>query len=343
MIGDMRTRNGYPGLGRLAVVVALIALAFPVRAADFVVREVEIEDRKAVVATVESVDRIAARARIGGTVAKLAVDEGASVRKGDVLAEVVDPKLDSRRQAVEARIQALESQKKLAQTVLDRVTKLRETGAAAQSRLDEALTSLRVVDRDLAAMIAERKVVLEQQAEGAVLAPSDGRVLAVPVTGGAVVMSGETVATIAANAYILRLHLPERHARFLRVGDEVQVGAAGLDLTGVDPSRTEKPRAGRIVQVYPALRQGRVVADVDVEGLGDYFVGERVAVHIATGKRRTFVVPPEYLFRRYGLAFAKLANGREVVVQPGLPADGGIEVLSGLADGDVLARPGAGP
>ena len=188
MIGDMRTRNGYPGLGRLAVVVALIALAFPVRAADFVVREVEIEDRKAVVATVESVDRIAARARIGGTVAKLAVDEGASVRKGDVLAEVVDTKLDSRRQAVEARIQALESQKKLAQTVLDRVTKLRETGAAAQSRLDEALTSLRVVDRDLAAMIAERKVVLEQQAEGAVLAPSDGRVLAVPVTGGAVVM-----------------------------------------------------------------------------------------------------------------------------------------------------------
>ncbi len=334
MSGGKRVKAGY-----VVAVLALAANAASAAAEDFVVREREIEDRKAVVATVESVDRIAARARIGGTIAKLVVDEGASVRRGDVLAEVVDPKLDSRRQAVEARIQALESQKKLAQTVLERVTKLRETGAAAQARLDEAITGLRVVDRDLVAMIAERKVVLQQQAEGAVLAPADGRVLAVPVTGGAVVLPGETVAVIAATGYILRLHLPERHARFLRVGDQVQVGAAALEAA----ERTDKLRTGRIVQVYPALRQGRVVADVDVKGLGDYFVGERVAVHVATGKRRTFVVPPKYLFRRYGLTLAKLKDGREVVVQPGLPADGGVEVLSGLADGDVLAKPGAGP
>lgn len=341
MSDGKRVKAGY--------VVAVLALAANAAAAaaeaeDFVVREREIEDRKAVVATVESVDRIAARARIGGTIAKLVVDEGAPVRRGEVLAEVVDPKLDSRRQAVEARIQALESQKKLAQTVLDRIAKLRETGAAAQARLDEAITGLRVVDRDLVAMIAERKVVLQQQAEGAVLAPADGRVISVPVTGGAVVLPGETVAVIAATGYILRLHLPERHARFLRVGDEVRVGTAALDPPERKESlRTDNLRIGRIVQVYPALRQGRVVADVDVEGLGDYFVGERVAVHVATGKRRTFVVPPEYLFRRYGLTLAKLKDGREVVVQPGLPADGGIEVLSGLADGDVLAKPGAGP
>ena len=331
MSGGTRMKAGYW--------IAVLALAANAAAAEeFVVREVEVEDRKAVVATVESVDRIAARARIGGTIAKLAVDEGASVRRGDVLAEVVDPKLDSRRQAVEARIQALESQKKLAQTVLDRVAKLRETGAAAQARLDEAITGLRVVDRDLVVMIAERKVVLQQQAEGAVLAPADGRAIAVPVTGGAVVLPGETITVIAANAYILRLHLPERHARFLRVGDEVKVGEAALD----PAERKDGLRTGRIVQVYPALRQGRVVADVDVQGLGDYFVGERVAVHVATGHRRTFVVPPEYLFRRHGLTFAKLKDGREVVVQPGLPAGGGIEVLSGLAEGDVLAKPGAG-
>jgi RND family efflux transporter MFP subunit len=334
MNGGKRTQAGL-----WLAVLALAANAVQAAAQDFVVRETEIEDRKAVVATVESADRIAARTRIGGTIAKLGVDEGASVRRGDVLAEVVDPKLDSRRQAVEARIQALESQKKLAQTVLDRVAKLRETGAATQARLDEAVTSLRVVDRDLVAMVAERKVILQQQAEGAVFAPADGRVISVPVTSGAVVLPGETVAVIAANAYILRLHLPERHARFLRVGDKVLVGEAALEAAG----RMDKLRAGRIVQVYPALRQGRVVADVDVEGLGDYFVGERVAVHVATGKRRTFVVPPEYLFRRHGLTFAKLKDGREVVVQPGLPADGGTEVLSGLADGDVLAKPGAGP
>ena len=333
MNGGKRKKAGY------WVAVLVLGASAASATEDFVVREREIEDRKAVVATVESVDRIAARTRIGGTIAKLAVDEGASARRGDVLAEVVDDKLDSRRQAVEARIQSLESQKKLAQTVLDRVTKLRETGAAPQARLDEAVTGLRVVDRDLVAMVAERKVILQQQAEGAVFAPADGRVIAVPVTGGAVVLPGETIATIAATAYILRLNLPERHARFLRVGDEVRVGAAALD----PAERTDGLRAGRIVQVYPALRQGRVVADVDVKGLGDYFIGERVAVHVATGHRRTFVVPPEYLFRRHGLTFAKLKDGREVVVQPGLPADGGIEVLAGLVEGDALVKPGAKP
>ena len=43
--------------------------------------------------------------------------------------------------------------------------------------------------------------------------------------------------------------------------------------------------------VYPEIQGGRVVADVDVSGLGDYFVGERTRVYIDAGKRRAIVVP----------------------------------------------------
>ena len=49
-----------------------------------------VEDQKAVFATVESVDVVAARARIGGTVAELAVDEGSPVVAGQLIARVVD-------------------------------------------------------------------------------------------------------------------------------------------------------------------------------------------------------------------------------------------------------------
>ena len=34
-----------------------------------------------------------------------------------------------------------------------------------------------------------------------------------------------------------------------------------------------------------------------------------------------------------------IKDGTEVVVQPGLPVDGGIEILSGLNEGDVVVRP----
>ena len=48
-----------------------------------------------------------------------------------------------------------------------------------------------------------------------------------PVSVGRVVLPGETIATLAEDKYILRLQLPERHARFLRAGDKVLIGARG--------------------------------------------------------------------------------------------------------------------
>ena len=74
--------------------------------------------------------------------------------------------------------------------------------------------------------------------------------------------------------------------------------------------------------VYPEIQGGRVIADVEVPGLGDYFVGERTRVYIDTGMRRAIVVPAAYVYRRAGVNYVRLAGGDEVVVQPGEPARG---------------------
>jgi multidrug efflux pump subunit AcrA (membrane-fusion protein) len=189
---------------------------------------------------------------------------------------------------------------------------------------------------------AERSVIETEGVEGEVLAPTSGRVLKVPVTIGSVVLAGESIATIAANEYLLRLQLPERHARFMKVGDPVRVGARGL---GPD----EAPLAqGRITQVYPELDNGRVVADAEVPDLGSYFVGERVLVWISAGKRQTFLVPRIYVFMRFGLDYVRLQNEdgtyTDVVVQTGRDvkdADGEkrVEILAGIAAGDRLVQP----
>lgn len=297
-----------------------------------------VHDWKAVFATVESVDVVPARTRIGGTLRELLVDEGSMVEAGQLIGRVVDPKLELKLDAIEARISSLESERKLAQTARDRARKLRKSGSISQARLDEAETKFDVTVRNLSAMRSERKVIVEQQEEGAVFAPAGGRVIRVPVTQDSVVLPGEGIATIAANTYILRMQLPERHARFLKVGDLVQVGGRGLGATGSDGARELRP--GRVQQIYPEIRQGRVVADVAVPDLGDFFVGERVQVFVKTGERKAFVIPRTYLFHRFGVSFVKLADGTEAVVQPGLELNGGIEVLSGLGEGDRLLPAG---
>lgn len=298
-------------------------------APTFTVKVTTIQDRKAVFATVEPVDMVAARTRIGGTLVSLSVDEGSTVKAGDVIGRVSDPKLKLRMNAVQANIGSLQSRRKLARIDLARTEKLRRSGTVSQARLDKARTGLEVATRGLAAARAERSVIKEQRAEGDIAAPAAGRVTKVHLTKGTVVLAGETVATIAAKGYVLRMYLPERHARFIKNGDPVLVG-----------ERDGGMKKGYIRQVYPELRKGRVVADVEVGGLGNFFIGERVPVYVATGERRTFVVPEAYLFRRFGLIFVKLRDDDEVVVQPGQETDGGIEILSGLNQGDVLALPG---
>jgi hypothetical protein len=162
----------------------------------------------------------------------------------------------------------------------------------------------------------------------------------VPYTIGAVVLPGETIATIAEKDFVLRLRVPERHARFLKAGDAVRMDGAEIGQSGV--------RFGKVQLVYPQIEDGRVVADAVVEGLGDYFVSERIRVWISSGERTAFVVPAGFISTRFGIDYVRLRAGEQgtidVPVQRGrdLPSadmPDGIEILSGVRAGDQLVRP----
>ncbi len=317
--------------------IVLLSAIFGARAEaqELTVQSRMIKDLKSVFATIEATDQTIARARIGGTVVDLSVDEGSAVTAGQKIGKVGDPKLELELRAAQSRISSITAQMDLAKVELERTRKLRQNGTVAQARLDEAETALKVVQRNLAAAQADRAVIAERQSEGIIRAPASGRVLRVDVTEGKVVLPGESIAIITANAYVLRLQLPERHARFIEIGDPVIIGDRGMATTAPAGGAT---RTGTIIKVYPEIRQGRVSADVDVTDLGNFFVGERVRVMVEAGERRAFVIPEHYLSRRFGLAFVRLKGAGETVVQPGLPIDSGIEILSGLKDGDILVR-----
>jgi len=318
-----------------------IASLGPARAEDvFVVASRMVPDQKAVFATVESRRVVPARARIGGTVAELAVKEGDRVELGQVMASVGDEKIALQMKSLDAQIAGLEAQLAQARTDLSRAEDLVGKGTIPRTRLDEARTAFSVADNAMRARVAERSVIQQQLAEGSVLAPAAGRVLKVPLTTGTVIMAGESVADIAEQDFVLRLRVPERHARFLKAGDTIRLDAAELGQS--------EPRFGTITLVYPRIEDGRVVADARVDGLGDYFVSERIRVWVAAGDRSAFIVPAPFITTRFGVDYVKIrgAGGADIDVpvqrgreqpQPGVPD--GIEILSGLTSGDRLVRP----
>jgi len=300
----------------------------------FVAHMQPMADIKAVIATVEPVHQLLARARIGGTIAGVRVKEGDVVAAGQELAVVADQKLVLQLQSLDARILSLQAQRDQAKADFERIQELQKRGVSTNTQADQAHTNLDVAERSLQAMQSDRNVLVQQAAEGAVLAPAAGRVLKVPVSDGAVIMPGETIATLAEDTYILRLQLPERHARFMRAGDVVQIGARGLS-----DEASDVKRQGRVRLVYPEIQGGRVIADVEMAGLGDYFVGERTRVYVHTGTRPAMLIPAALVTLRAGVSFVKLANGSEVVVQTGAQSEGRVEILAGLKDGDPLVQP----
>ncbi|SMF33582.1 RND family efflux transporter, MFP subunit [Azospirillum oryzae] len=347
------SRRSFPARLAAPLALALLSVAFPSASraqqpAGITIQPRPVEDLKAVFATVESVHETLARTRIGGTIAELKVKEGDKVTTGQLIATVRDPKLPLQIASLDARIQALQAQQHQAELELDRARRLRASGTGTQQRLDDAQSAVDVARAQIAAMKAERSVVEQQLREGEVLAPANGRILQVKAIDGAVVVPGETVASIATETYVLRLHLPERHARFMHEGDPVLVGNRGLapaSPQATAPAADAALKRGTVRQVYPELSGGQVVADATVSGLGDFFVGERVRVYVATGTRQAIVVPPDWIVRRFGTDFLRLADGSETPVQVGGPIPaldgrpGGIEVLSGLKPGDVIVRP----
>jgi RND family efflux transporter MFP subunit len=333
-----------------AAIATVALLSTPLAAAEYEIREIERTDYKAVFGQVESRDVATARARIGGTVTELRVDEGSEVNPGDVIAVVVDDKLSIQAKAIDARMSALEVQLANTQNDLQRAQRLVQSGVVPKTQVEGYQTQVNVLLNQIVALKADRSVVDQQASEGSVLAPSAGRVIDVPTTHGSVLMPGEAVARIAGGGYFLRLALPERHAAQIVEGSEVLVGQRGAGASGASHEQASGTLKGKLVKIYPEIQGGRVTADVEVTGLGDFFVGERTSVWIPVDKRKVLAVPQSAVETRYGVDYVKVViNGQttDVAIVPGTvmestteSKDGPLlEVLSGLTAGDKVLVP----
>lgn len=277
-------------------------------------------------AEITTVDQAQVLARIPGILTSISVREGDLVTRGQVIGHIVDNQLGFQAGAFGAQAAAAQAQAAQARSELTRIKFLYDKGVYAKARLEQAQAAADAADAQVRAARQQQSAVHAVAGQGAVVAPTSGRILRADVPAGAPVTPGMAIAVVTSGPTIVRLEMPESLAGKVRAGSAV---------------RAEGLVQGRVIRVYPAITAGRISADVEMPGIDNSLIGRRVPARVEAGMRMAIVVPAAYVTTRYGIdsvtVLAKDGSAAHVPVQraPG-SEPGTVEILSGVAAGDTL-------
>jgi len=173
-----------------------------------------------------------------------------------------------------------------------------------------------------------------------VLAPVDGIIETQIVSPGDYVKVGDPLFRLVSNR-VLRAHLPfpESAAARIRAGQTVRLGL---------PHLPGKFITGHVEDVKPTVNEASRALDVlvRVDNDGSLLSGGTVNASIVTGSKPAAVVVAEQsvVLRPAGKVVYVIADGKasQRIVEAGVKQGGRIEIVKGLAAGEIVAEDGAG-
>ncbi len=271
--------------------------------------------------------QVTALAEIEGRIARLLVDEGDRVRRGQQLAVLVRDD----------------------QEILLRKAELREASATAAYRRGEDLIAKELISREeFDRLTIDYEIARQELAEAqwgldktVIRAPFDGRVTAREVQVGQHLRPGDELFEITDfDPLIARIFLPERDILGLEAGRDVRIAL------NADASIRF---GGRIRQISPVVDTATGTVKVTVEAADPppaVRPGSFVSIHIVRQTRGDAVlVPREAVLRELKQAhvFVATAAGAEKrQVELGLEEGAVVEALSGVTPGERVIVAGQG-
>ena len=306
----------------------------PVDAAPLKVSVVQV-GQQAMAPPIEAAGTAALRKEIplaftsSGRIARILVQEGDFVRRGQVLAL-----LDTT--SVGAALEVAAAERVRARAELERFRTLYAQGWVTKARLEGAEAAARSADANLAA----RRFTLET---ARVVAPASGIVLARSAEPAQIIDAGVPVLTLGdtGSGFVLRALVADRDAVRLRPGIGAEVTFEALAGTKL---------AGRVIEVGGRSDRGSGAFTAEIAlspdaRLRSGLVGTaRIAAPSVAGSTLV-VIPPTALFSVradegfvYVVGRDRKVRARKVSLGPLGPA--GSEVLSGLSTGELIATSG---
>jgi len=318
--------------------------------------------------TVIAADTAQVAARTMGTVLQVAVKEGDTVHRGQLLAQLDERELMARRNATQAGAQVAEAgisqaQKGVAaaqahadvmQKTFDRYVYLKyqksvspqefdEISAkqqSAQASLDQAKAALQQAQAGKAQAAAEVHAAESVASYARIVAPFDGRVVRRMVDPGSLVSPGMPLFIVEGGSHFqLQATLPTEALAFVKKGSAARVQLDAMN---------EKVLEGKVAEIEAGADPAShtLSARIDLPHEVKVESGVFGRAFFVRGEKKALVVPQEVVVARGQLRgiYAVDANGlvHWRVVTLGRSANGQAEVLSGVASGDVVVlNPGA--
>jgi len=291
---------------------------------------VRIDDEASATGTLQARRAVTVRPEVSGRIVTLGFADGQAVRQGQVLLQ-----LDDRLQA--AQLQQAQAQAAIARTNLQRQRELLAQGFVSPSAVDQTQAALDVAE----AQVALARAQVERMR---VVAPFAGRVGIRRVDVGDYVKDGADIVDVEDSAELwLDYRLPERYVGRLRVGQAVEVR---LDAA---PQRLLQARVEALdVQLDAEGRTLRVRARLaNPGGLLRSGMFARTRTVFAT-RAQAVVVPEEALVplgdRQFVFKVVETEGGgrraQRVPAEIGLRLPGQVELLGGIAAGDLVVTAG---
>ena len=285
-----------------------------------------VADRFAAVGTIEAVEQIVVVSEIDAQVTGLPFREGGRIDRGGLIAQLDDVQL----KAEADRAEAVRDQRRAA---FVRVQAVVAQNAGSPQDLDDAQAAVRVADADLA-------VARSRLAKTRVTAPFAGTVGSRRVSVGHYLHAGDAITELARLDQLrIRFTAPERYLGQLRQGAAVTV---------TSPAFPDARLEGEIEVLDPIVDAGtrsvHIVAQV-ANPESQLRPGMSADVSIVLSERPdALVVPSEAVFAQGERQLVYVVKADSTVVAApltlGLRQAVSVEVLDGLAAGDLIVRTG---
>ncbi|SLN72898.1 efflux RND transporter periplasmic adaptor subunit [Oceanibacterium hippocampi] len=277
------------------------------------------------IGTARANESIVLTSKVTGKVVGFGFQEGQFVKKGTLLLELDATELEAEVEESRANLRYIEQGLKRAQQLL-------KTRNVPQARVDELLAEQRAGEAGVAADAA-------RLADYRILAPFSGTIGLREVSIGALVRPGDTVTTLDDLSRIkIDFQVPERLLAHLRPG----LGVAALS------DAYEGRSFDGVVDIVdnrvdPVTRTVRVRATLDnKEGL--LRPGMFMSIRMTLGAKENGVLVPEQaiVVSATGQRVFVIREGKayRVPVELGQRSEGTVEILSGVAAGDVVVTGG---
>ncbi len=278
-------------------------------------------------------------ARTSGYLKRWSFDIGAHVKKGQLLAVIESPEIDSQLAQAKADLATAQANSNYAQTQADRYEGLLQQNAVSKQDSDNFKAQASSTGNQVHAAAANVRRLGQLTAFENIVAPFDGVVTARNVDVGTLIDAGagrELFHLAADDVLRVYVNVPQIYSR-----GAVPGVTAGLTLSEY-PGRTLPGKIVRTSNVIdPASRTLLVELDVD-NTKHELFPGSYAQVHLTlAGSRPALVLPVSTLiFRAEGLRVGVVRAGRAVLVPIALGRDDGktVEVSEGLGPNDEVIQ-----